>query len=289
MKSSILIPTKPTTHTPLIHLPEIDEMLYVKVEYENPVAAMKFRAIPPFFEHLFEIGEIKKGDKIAMRSAGSAAVAMAWIAIRLGLHPIAVLPPVAPAPIVRMLRWLGAEVHIVAPDEAKKRMAAYQEATDVYVFGQAGEARLVDLYSVVGAEIYEQLPEVAAITVGIGTGISVTGIAKALKKLSPSAKVYGCEPLESPVASEGKWGPHKIPGLAPPIAQPLLDKSILEGILLVPSERAWERAKNLAHKFGIMAGPSSGCTLDAALQLRQQGVQGPIVAVLACSIGEYLD
>ncbi len=289
MQDSISIPTKTSTATPLIHLPEIDEMLYVKVEYENPVAAMKFRAIPPFFEHLLNIGEIKKGDKVAMRSAGSAAVAMAWITVRLGLHPIAVLPPVAPAPIVRMLRWLGAEVHIVKPDEAKKMMAAYQEDDSVYVFGQAGEHRLVDLYGNVGVEIFEQLPEVAAVTVGIGTGISVTGIARALKRLSPTAKVYGCEPEESPVASQGKWGPHKIPGLAPPIAQPLLDKSIIEDIVLVPSDRAWERAKDLAHGFGIMAGPSSGCTLDAALQLRARGVEGPIVAILACSIGEYLD
>lgn len=289
MKDSILTSNYANTFTPLIHLPDIDEMLYAKIEYENPVAAMKFRAIPPFFEHLKEIGEIKEGDKVAMRSAGSAAVAMAWTTIRLGMHPIAVLPPVAPAPIVRMLRWLGAEVHIVPPDVAKVKMAAYQEDEEVYVFGQAGETRLVDFYRPVGLEIHEQLPDVAAVTVGIGTGISITGIARALREQSSTVRIYGCEPAESPVASAGKWGPHKIPGLAPPIAQPLLDKSIIEDIILVPSERAWVRAKNLAHHFGIMAGPSAGCTLDAALQLRDKGIQGPIVAILACSIGEYLD
>ena len=289
MKDSILISNNTNTYTSLIHLPEIDEMLYAKIEYENPVAAMKYRAIPPFFEHLKEIGEVKQGDKVAMRSAGSAAVAMAWITVRLGLHPIAVLPPVAPAPIVRMLRWLGAEVHIVPPNEAKELMAAYQEEDGVYVFGQAGETRLVDFYRPVGQEIYEQLPNVAAVTVGIGTGISITGIARALRDNSSTVRIYGCEPEESPVASAGKWGPHKIPGLAPPIAQPLLDKSIIEDIILVPSQRAWDRAKDLAHRFGIMAGPSAGCTLDAALQLRARGVEGPIVAILACSIGEYLD
>lgn len=286
MSTSII--TSSITMTPLIHLPEIDEQLYAKIEYENPVAAMKHRAIPPFFEHLLAIGEVKKGDKVAMRSAGSAAVAMAWTTIRLGLYPIAVLPPVAPAPIVRMLRWLGAEVHIVPPDEAKKIMSAYAKDDRVYVFGQAGESRLIELYGPVGEEIYEQLPDVTAVTVGIGTGISVTGIAKALGKLSSSAKVYGCEPSEAPIASGGKWAPHKIPGLAPPIPQPLLDLSILGGIVTVPSDRAWKQAKDLALRFGIMAGPSSGCTLDAAIQLRQQGIEGPIVAIFACSIGEYL-
>ena len=274
--------------TSLIHLKEIDELLYAKIEFENPVAAMKYRAIPPFFEHLAEIGEIKAGDKIAMRSAGSAAVAMAWTTIRLGMQPIAVLPPVAPKPIVRMLHWLGAEVHIVPPDEAKRMMAAFGEDDSVYIFGQAGESRLVPYYESVGEEIAEQLPNVAAVTVGIGTGISVTGIAQAINRLAHQAKVYGCEPAEAPIASGGQWAPHKIPGLAPPIPQPLLNKSILGGIITVPSEAAWDRAKALGKSHGILAGPSAGCTLDAALQLRAQGVEGPIVAVLACSIGEYL-
>ncbi|HHG86027.1 MAG TPA: pyridoxal-phosphate dependent enzyme [Bacteroidetes bacterium] len=277
-----------TSFTPLIHLPEVDQDLYLKIEYDNPVAAMKYRAIPPFFKHLLDIGEIKKGDKIAMRSAGSAAVAMAWATIRMGMQPIAVLPPVAPAPIIRMLRWLGCEVHVVPPDTAKQMMLDFKETDGVYIFGQAGETRLVDLYGPVGDEIYQQLPEVAAVTVGIGTGISVTGIARALAKHSATAKVYGCEPAEAPIASGGTWAPHRIPGLAPPIPQPLLDKSILGGIVTVPSDRAWELAQDLAKRFGIMAGPSSGCTLDAALQLRKQGVTGPIVAIMACSIAEYL-
>lgn len=273
----------------MIQLSRWDDNLFAKVEYENPVAAMKYRAIPPFFKTLLKSGEIKPGIKVAMRSAGSAAVAMAWITKRLGMQPIAVLPPVAPAPILRMLRWLGAEVHVVPSATAKEMMTDYGQREDVYVFGQARETRLIDLYGEVGREIYEQKPEVAAVTVGIGTGISVTGIAKALSELNPDTEVWGCEPAESPVASGGKWAPHRIPGLAPPIPQPLLDHSLLGGIAKVPSQRAWDLAQTLARESGILAGPSSGCTLDAALQLREQGVQGPIVAVFACGIAEYLN
>ncbi|NOQ75942.1 MAG: pyridoxal-phosphate dependent enzyme [Crocinitomix sp.] len=274
--------------TKMIHLAKLDQDLYAKIEFENPVAAMKYRAIPAFIAQLIDSGEVKPGSSIAMRSAGSAAVAMARTAILKGVHPIAVLPPSAPPNIVRLLKWIGAEVHLVPPNDAKVLIQQYQTSDQVYVFGQAGETHLIDLYKPVGEEIAAQLPNVAAVTVGIGTGISITGIALALKEANPDIAIYGCEPQEAPIASGGKWAPHNIPGLAPPIPQPLLDKSLLAGIVTVASAEAWSQAKNLSKTFGILAGPSSGCTISAALQLREQGVKGPIVAVLACGILEYL-
>ncbi|RMG31356.1 MAG: pyridoxal-phosphate dependent enzyme [Bacteroidetes bacterium] len=274
--------------TPLVHLADLDQELYVKLEYENPVGAMKFRAIPAFIRDIIDSGEVPPKAAIAMRSAGSAAVAMAWAAIPRGVKAITVLPPVAPPHIVRMLRWLGAEVHLVPAERAKELMLSYANREDVYVFGQAGESRLLDLYRPVASEIHAQLPTVSAVTVGIGTGLSVMGIACEMADLDASIGVYGCEPAEAPVAAGGKWAPHRIPGLAPPIPQPLLDTSQLAGLVAVPSQDAWNAARMLAQRFGILAGPSSGCTLAAAQTLRTQGLQGPIVAVLACGISEYL-
>lgn len=280
--------TKAISATPLIHVPEIDRDLHLKIEYENPVAAMKYRAIPTFIQHIIRSGEVPPGKAIAMRSAGSAAVAMAWTALQEGVKPIAVLPPVAPKPIVRMLHWLGAEVHIVKSEVAASLIQDFRDS-GTYIFGQAGESRLLELYEPVGREIFAQMPTAEAVTVGIGTGISATGIARALQAEGAATRVYGCEPAESPVASGGKWAPHRIPGLAPPIPQPLLDKSILGGIELVGSQDAWDIARRIGQKYGLLLGPSSGCTVQAALQLREKGITGPLVAVCACSISEYLN
>ena len=275
--------------TPLIPLTQFGADIYAKIEYENPAASMKFRAIPPFLLQLSKDGLIKEGTNIAIRSAGSAAIAMAWAAARISCTSEAVLPLTTPPQIVRLLKWLGTTIHQVPAPIATQMMKDLGEKEKTFVLAQVREDRLIDYYRPVAKEILQQLPDVAAITVGIGTGLSSMGMARELKEHFPQPMVYGCEPEEAPIASGGQWNPHNIPGLAPPIPQPLLDQKQLAGILTVPSTRAWERAQQVSREMGILAGPSSGCTLDAALQLRAKGMNGPIVALFACSIGEYLD
>ena len=278
-----------TSFTPLLPLPQFGADLYAKIEYENPSASMKFRAIPSLLQKLAKDGEIKAGTNIAIRSAGSAAIAMAWAAARISCTSEAVLPLSTPPQIVRLLKWLGTTIHQVPGPVATEMMKELAEREGTFVLAQVREDRLIDFYRPVAKEIIQQLPQVAAITVGIGTGLSSMGIAREMRAHFPKPTVYGCEPAEAPIATGGQWAPHDIPGLAPPIPQPLLDPNQLADILSVPSARAWERAQEVSRKTGILAGPSSGCTLDAALQLRERGLTGPIVAIFACSIGEYLD
>ena len=277
------------SYTPLLPLPQFGANLYAKIEYENPAASMKFRAIPSLLMQLSKDGIIKQGSNIAIRSAGSAAIAMAWAAARISCTSEAVLPLSTPPQIVRLLKWLGTSIHQVSAPEATQMMKDLEDRKGTFVLAQAREDRLIKYYRPVAKEIIHQLPDVAAITVGIGTGLSSMGIAREMKAHFSEPMVYGCEPAEAPIAAGGPWAPHKIPGLAPPIPQPLLEPKQLAGILAVPSDRAWERAQQVSRKIGILAGPSSGCTLYAALQLREKGITGPIVAIFACSIGEYLD
>jgi len=277
------------TSTPIIKLDHFGDNIYAKVEYENPAASMKFRAIPPFLKYLSDIGEVKKGTNVVIRSAGSAAIAMAWGAARIGCSSEAVLPFSTPPQIVRLLEWLGTKIHQVPRDEATHMMKEFSVQERSYVLAQANESRMIDYYRPVAKEIITQLPNVGAITVGIGTALSSMGISREMNEHFASKKVYGCEPAEAPIAGGGEWAPHNIPGLAPPIPQPMLKAENLAGILNVLSADAWERAKQVSRHEGVFAGPSSGCTLDAAIQLQKQGVKGPIVAMFTCSIGEYLD
>ena len=276
-------------NTPLVPLPQYDDQIYAKVEYLHPSGSMKHRSIPPFLAALAESGELSPGQRIAIRSAGSAAVTTAWAGQQLGFPVTAVLPPTAMNNVVRMLHWLGADCHQVPKEKATEMMQAFAEDTAVYVLAQAREARLVDHYRVVAEEILDELAPAAAITVGIGTGLSVTGIGREVQAHGSQCQVYGVEPAEAAIASGANWAPHGVPGLAPPIPQPLLDKSLLAGILPIPSAQAWHCAREVAQGAGLPLGPSSGITIAAALALREQGLEGPIVAICACAISDYLE
>jgi cysteine synthase len=277
------------TPTPLEPLTDYVPGLYAKIEYLHPSGSMKHRSIPVFLEQLIKTEELRRGRQIAIRSAGSAAVTTAWAGARIGCPVIAVLPASASQTTVKLLKWLGATCHIVSPQDATRLMAEFESRDDVYVLAQASEPRLVDHYRTVGAEILSELKDVAAITVGIGTGLSVTGIGREIAESRSRCRVYGVEPAEAAIASGRPWAPHHIPGLAPPIPQPLLDRSLLGDILLVRSEEAWQRAQEVVRRCGLPLGPSAGATVAAAIQLRERGITGAVVAVCACSISEYLD
>lgn len=279
--SSAILPT------PLVQLETLDPQLHAKVEYLHPSGSMKHRAIPRFIESLVTSGELDRRKTLAVRSAGSAALTTAWIGARLGIAVTCVLPPFASDHLVSAMRWLGATVHRVPPAEGSALMKAFEHDRDVVVLAQAREERLIDSYRPVAREILEQLPGVAAIVVGIGTGLSSMGIAREVRDHSTGCVVVGTEPAEAAVASGQPWAPHRIPGLAPPIAQPLLDTALLADIVPVPSRRAWNLARRVARDEGLMIGPSSGATLAAGLALRERGVVGPIVAICACRMAEY--
>jgi cysteine synthase A len=274
-----------STPTPLWHL---GEEVYAKLEYVHPSGSIKHRSIPVHIEALARTGELVAGQAIVIRSAGSAAVTAAWAGARIGHPVIAVLPPTVPPNIVRLLRWFGAQCHVLLPADASHLVDNLRSRDGCYVLEQANEARLIDHYRQVAAEIIAELPA-TAITVGIGTGLSITGIAREVSDRNLGCQVYGVEPAEAPVASGGSWAPHGIPGLAPPIKQPLLDHSLLSGIVTVTSSQARQHARDTARRSGLPLGPSSGATVAAVSTLRERGVTGPIVAVCACSINDYLE
>ena len=275
--------------TPLARLDPADAQLYAKVEYLHPSGSMKHRSIPPFLDSLMAGGELRPGQRIAVRSAGSAAVSLAWSAARIGCGAIAVVPPGVPPNTLRMLRWLGAECHRLPPREATELMTELRSGTDTYVLEQAGEPGLIDHYRSVAVEILDEMPDTVAIVVGIGTGLSITGIAREVRDRGSSCRVFGVEPSEAAIASGRPWAPHHIPGLAPPIAQPLLEHALLTGIVTVSSEEAWRQAREAARRSGLLLGPSSGATVVAAWKLRERRVRGPVVSICACSINDYLE
>jgi cysteine synthase A len=275
--------------TPLVRLRPLDADLYAKVEYLHPSASIKHRALPAFLAAEMEAGSIARGQRIVIQTAGSAGMAVAWSAAVLGLRATVVVPEVATLQVVRTIRWLGAECHQLADDEMAVMMRRLAVEPRVRVLDQASEARLIDYYRPIAAEILADCPSATAITVGIGSGLSLTGIGRELKARGGSCRVVGVEPAEAAVASGKPWAPHSLIGLAPPIPQPLLDRSVLSEIVTVASRDAWQCARDVYRRAGLPVGPSAGAAIRAAMMLRERGVEGPLVAVCASSISEFIE
>jgi cysteine synthase len=278
-----------TLPTPLVQLPELGEGIYAKLEYVHPSGSMKHRAIPAFIEACRRDGTLQAGQTVAILSAGAGAVAAAWAAARMGHPSVAILPTNASPLLVRRLQWLGAQCRKVTPDALPGLMQELSADPSVFLIAQHKEPRLVSYYRPVAEEMLAQLPDAAAVTVGIGTGASLSGIGQALRAQKHGCRVVGVEPAEAAVASGKPWAPHHIPGLAPPFPDSLLDRSVLDSIVTVSSTDAWRFALQVHRASGLPVGPSAGAALAAALRVREEGVRGPIVAVCACAIGDYLE
>lgn len=280
---------EPMGLTPLVSLASLGPELYAKLEYVHPSNSMKHRAIPPLLEAKKRQGAIASDAVIAVLSAGAGAVSVAWAASQLGHRALTVLPRDAPSTLARLIRWMGATCVQIEASEVAATIARLRADPEIHLMSQSQDPEIVDYYRPVAREIMTQLPEVAAIVVGIGTGASITGIGREVKDANGRCRVVGVEPSEAQVARGGSWAPHTIYGLAAPMPQVLLDKSLIAEIVPIPSREAWRSARDAAQKVGLFVGPSSGATIAAALALRARGERGPIVAVCACSMMEYID
>ncbi|HEX4045883.1 MAG TPA: pyridoxal-phosphate dependent enzyme [Gammaproteobacteria bacterium] len=276
------------TNTPVVALKAIDSNLYLKIEYLNPVNSIKFRAIPKLLLQKKQDGLLKSEQIISILSAGSAALTATWTGAQLGHKVLSLLPQVTPNQIIQAIKWLGGEVIVDTEDTLIKNIKKISQDSAYYVLSQSTEQNLINFYSPIGFEIVKQIKNLSAVTIGMGTGASLTGIGRAIKEKMPHVKIFGVEPSESAVASGNPWAPHKLIGLAPPIPQPLLDKNIITDIITVSSEAAWEQARNTAKLTGLTVGPIVGATILSALEIRKRGIKGNIVAIGSCSIYDYL-
>lgn len=271
--------------TPLV---EIAAGVFGKVEFQHPSGSLKHRSIPGFLEARRASGELRWKQPIIVHSAGAAAVTTAWSGARLG-SPVHAIVPRSTAPgVLALLRWLGAEHHLVASKDAPRVSAELAQTHAAFILDQFAEPELVDHYRPVAAELCEQLAGVDAVLAGVGTGVSITGIGRELRRLRPGCLVIGVEPAECRLASGAPWSPHRIAGLAPPRPRPLLDRGVVDDFVAVSSEDAWARAQRLARDTGLLCGPSAGATVAAALQVREARRARNVVAILGGSISELL-
>lgn len=277
-----------TAATPLLTPAQMECAVYGKLEMAHPSGSLKHRAIVTLLEQLLRQGELSAGQPIIIHSAGSAAITAAWAGAGLGCPVHALVPRSVASGVTHQLRWLGARCHAVRSAHAAELIAKLVREQSAYVLDQARETRLIDHYQPIAQEIVEQCPQVDAVVTGIGTGASLMGIARGLRRLRPSCRIIGVEPAECQVAAGKPWAPHRISGLAPPFPQFLLDSEVPDAIVPVASTAAWQRARRLAREAGWMVGPAAGAAVQAAIEVRRRMALEHVVAVLGGGIAPLL-
>ena len=286
--------------TPLIELKNIGReyglaaKLYAKAEFMNPAGSVKDRVAAEILSDAERRGLLKEGTLLIEPTSGNRGIGLAAVAASRGYRIILTMPETMSVERRQMIAAFGAELVLT---DGKKGMAGaiaeaerlHRETKNSLICGQfVNPANPAAHYKTTGPEIWADTEGKADIFVaGVGTGGTVTGVGRYLKEKKPSIKVIAAEPASSPVLEGGKSGPHKIQGIGAGFVPKILDTKIYDEVIGVENEKAYEWARILARKEGILAGISSGAALFAAVQVcARKENEGKTAVVLLPDTGD---
>lgn len=289
--------------TPLFEVQKIEESLnlkakiLVKLEYFNPAGSVKDRVGLSMILDAEEKGILKPGGTIIEPTSGNTGIGLAAVAASRGYTTIFTMPETMSIERRKLLKGYGAQ--IVLTEGAKGMAGAIARADELaseienaIVLGQfVNPANPKAHIGSTGPEIWEDAEgQVDIFVAGAGTGGTVTGTGSYLKEKNPDLKVVAVEPATSAVLSGGKAGAHGLQGIGAGFIPEILDEELLDEIMPVQNEEAYEAAKLLAKKQGLLVGITSGAALHAAIELakREENAGKTIVAILPDTGERYL-
>ncbi len=286
--------------TPLIELEKIEKKynlnarIVAKLEYFNPAGSIKDRVAKAMIEDAEQNGLLKPGATIIEPTSGNTGIGLASVATSKGYKTILTMPETMSMERRNLLKAYGAE--IILTDGSKGMSGAIQKAGELQkeiegavILGQfENPANPKVHFETTGPEIWEDTDGNADIFVaGVGTGGTLSGVGKYLKSKNPAVKAVAVEPETSPVLSQGHGGSHKIQGIGAGFIPDTLDTEIIDEVVTVPNEAAFETADDIAKTEGILVGISSGASLWAALQLAKRPENaGKVIVALFPDTGE---
>ncbi len=289
--------------TPIVRLDRVAKEkgvqanLLAKLEFFNPIASVKDRIGVNMIDALEAAGAIKPGATLIEPTSGNTGIALAFVAAARGYRLILVMPESMSIERRKMLALLGAELELTPAPQGMTGAIAKAEELKASIPGsvipqQFKNPANPDIHRRTTAEeIWNDLDgKVDVFVSGVGTGGTITGVGQVLKARNPAVKIVAVEPEDSPVLSGGNPGPHKIQGIGAGFVPDILDRSIIDEVVQVANQTAFDTARLLARIEGIPTGISSGAAVAAALEIaaRPESKGKNIVIIIPSFAERYL-
>lgn len=287
-------------HTPLLEITnyekefELDAKLIAKLEYFNPLGSVKDRVAAAMIEQGIADGKINQETIIIEPTSGNTGIGLAFVAASKGLHLILIMPDTMSVERRKIVTALGAEIRLTpgregmrgAIEEAKRLEKEYGNVFIPQQFENDANPKIHEVTT--AQEIWEDTDGKVDIFVSsVGTGGTITGTGLGLKKKNPDVKIVAVEPKSSAVLSGGKPGPHKIQGIGAGFIPKVMRMDIVDEVIAVENEDAFDKARQVARTDGLLVGISSGAAIYAATELaRRPENKGKNIVVLLPDTGE---
>ena len=283
--------------TPLLRLnalgADLPGTVWLKLENRNPGGSIKDRVAFHVIDKTMEWGDIEAGGTIVEATSGNLGIGIALVAAVRGLHCVLPMPDSRRVERRQLLHALGAELVLTPAAEgmkgAIKVAEKLAEERNGLLFGQFSNPLAVEAhYLTTGPEILaDSVGHMDVLVAGVGSGSSITGTGRFLKETIPGFKGMAVDPAESPVLSGGQAGQHGIQGIGANFVPSILDRSLLDEIIQVPTAEAMATARRLMRLQGVCAGISTGANVLAALSVAARPeMQGKNIVTFACDTGE---
>ena len=288
-------------NTPIVRLNNLTEGLQaevdVKIESFNPTGSVKDRVAVAMIEDAEEKGLLKPGSTIIEPTSGNTGIGLAFAAAAKGYKLIIVMPETMSIERRKFVSVLGAEVVLTPGADGMggaiaKANEIKEETPDSIILGQFDNPANVKIHAETTAQeiLRDTEGKVDIVIGGVGTGGTITGIGKVLKKEVPDVKIIAVEPKDSQTLGKGEKGPHKIQGIGAGFVPSIYDENVIDEIIPVANEDAGNTLLALAKKEGIFSGISSGAATWTALELakKEENKGKRIIAILPDNGERYL-
>jgi cysteine synthase A len=285
-------------NTPLVYLQRVTDgaagRVALKLEYFNPAGSVKDRIGVNMLRRAEEAGQIGPDTVIVEPTSGNTGVGLALAAATRGYRLILTMPDTMSVERRNILRAFGAQVVLThgdlgmkgAIDKAAEIAAALPDAYMPQQFNNPANPEIHELTT--GPEIWNDTDgQVDVFIAGVGTGGTITGAGRFLKRQNPGISLKVVEPTKSPVLSGGTPGKHKIQGIGAGFVPQVLDTAIYDEVLQIDNDEAFAFTRRLAREEGIFAGMSSGAIALAAVRVAQRAEnEGKLIVAITCDFGE---